>query len=120
MIASPHKCTGLSAALPFFFPFGPLPIYTKLLTIFLTFVPCFIILSINSEGLFYAFYCGTLIVWLDMEVKVRIADSTCVDNGGPETNVNGTPLHYRPCWDDLRIALFFLFFVQVAFFGTGK
>ena len=27
---------------------------------------------------------------------------------------------YRMRVDDVRIALFFLFFVQVAFFGTGK
>ena len=27
---------------------------------------------------------------------------------------------YQPRADDLRIALFFLFFVQVAFFGTGN
>ena len=27
---------------------------------------------------------------------------------------------YRPRADDLRISLFFLFFVQVAFFGTGN
>ena len=28
--------------------------------------------------------------------------------------------HYTPQSDDIRIAMFFLFFVQVAFFGTGK
>lgn len=27
---------------------------------------------------------------------------------------------YTPQADDVRIAIFFLFFVQVAFFGTGK
>ena len=27
---------------------------------------------------------------------------------------------YTPQSDDIRIAMFFLFFVQVAFFGTGK
>jgi hypothetical protein len=30
------------------------------------------------------------------------------------------PVGYLPRADDLRIALFFLFFVQVAFFGTGN
>ncbi len=80
----------------------------RLLILFLTFAPCFVILSISAEGLFYAAYCATLVVWIEVETKLR--PQTLKDRAQP----------YVPSKDDVRIALFFLFFVQVAFFGTGK
>jgi hypothetical protein len=47
-------------------------------------------------------------LWIEIEAAIRI---------WPSTREVGTYQFQR---DDLRIALFFLFFVQVAFFGTGK
>lgn len=115
------------------FPFHIQSRRAKLLTLFLAFAPCFIILSICAEGLFYLLYCTTLVVWIETETAVRktIASERPVVRNGPILlkggdkrsnggNENKLESEYKPCADDVRIALFFLFFVQVAFFGTGK
>ena len=69
----------------------------------------------------------TLLVWVDVETKVRSASTPIVANGLDSTDGRAKlektvsrNRGYVPRADDLRIALFFLFFVQVAFFGTGK
>ena len=46
--------------------------------------------------------------------ETKAATETGTDDG------EGRKGGYRMRVDDVRIALFFLFFVQVAFFGTGK
>ncbi|KAG6880001.1 hypothetical protein C0992_008208 [Termitomyces sp. T32_za158] len=88
--------------------------FSKFLVYFLGFGPCFVILSISIEGLFYVSYSFVLATWVVVESVVR--------NGRlPETTTQRerTKVYlFQP--DDLRIALFFLFFVQVGFFGTGK
>ncbi|TFK61033.1 PigN-domain-containing protein [Pluteus cervinus] len=99
-----------SSILPFIYPIKHTTIESKLLMFFMGFGPCFVILSISVEGLFYTAYFVTLVTWIDLEVALRthrkkialVADA------------------YRIQSDDLRIALFFLFFVQVGFFGTGN
>ncbi|KAG6873897.1 hypothetical protein C0995_009676 [Termitomyces sp. Mi166 len=70
--------------------------FSKFLAYFLGFGPCFVILSISVEGLFYVAYSFVLATGNE-RAKVYL---------------------FQP--DDLRTALFFLFFVQVGFFGTGK
>ncbi|KAF8165903.1 Phosphatidylinositolglycan class N-domain-containing protein [Crassisporium funariophilum] len=98
----------------------------KLLMYFLGFGPCFVILSISVEGLFYAAYSVTLVAWIEVERAVR--SSHAVQVQVPELakadELHKTPTLpsavYRFCPDDLRIALFFLFFVQIGFFGTGN
>lgn len=91
-------------------------------------------MSICAEGLFYVAYCATLFVWVEVEAAVRAAQlresghqtSNLVGSevGGIErNNESKKKLHeddYKLRMEDVRIALFFLFFVQVAFFGTGK
>ncbi len=69
--------------------------------------PCFIILAISVEGLFFAAYSITLLAWVDVEAALR-----------PARPGQSSVYHFQA--DDLRIVLFFLFFVQVGFFGTGK
>jgi phosphatidylinositol glycan class N len=81
---------------------------SKILMFFLGFGPCFIILSISVEGLFFLAYSATLILWIEVEEALR-----------QHHNLKWTKTYHFQ-GDDLRIALFFLFFVQVAFFGTGK
>jgi phosphatidylinositol glycan class N len=121
----------------------------RLLGVFLTFAPLFVILSISVEGLFYATFSVTLAVWREVESALReqtpnSASPKSLSTGSTVTVVKEQPvdakqvagtdsdvdkagqeqttpsLAYKPQADDLRIALFFLFFVQVAFFGTGK
>ena len=69
------------------------------------------ILSISVEGLFYLSFSATLALWIELEVTLR-----------PHANDPGRKIAkpYRFQADDMRIALFFLFFVQSAFFGIGK
>jgi GPI ethanolamine phosphate transferase 1 len=76
---------------------------------FLGFGVCFVILSISVEGLFYLAYSATLIIWIEVEAALRHV---------PGSSVKPVASGFRA--DDARIALFFLFFVQIAFFGTGK
>jgi hypothetical protein len=81
---------------------------SRTLAIFLGFAPCFVILSISVEGLFYVAYTTTLVLWIEVEDAVQQR---------PRDKARKA---YRFQADDLRVALIFLFFVQVAFFGTGK
>lgn len=85
------------------------------MTLFLAFSVCFVVLSISVEGLFYSAFTCNLLLWIDVETAVR---KNSGDNGS--TSEVAWSNDYRFQADDVRIALFFLFFVQVAFFGTGK
>ncbi|KAF8204456.1 Phosphatidylinositolglycan class N-domain-containing protein [Mycena galopus ATCC 62051] len=85
---------------------------SKILMYFLAFGPCFVILSISVEGLFYVAYSITLALWIEVEKSLR-SDLERVKK-------SKSVLQYRFQPDDIRIALFFLFFVQVGFFGTGN
>jgi len=118
------SATGLSSLSPvissFFFT-APRTAEGRLLTYFLAFCPCFVILSINAEGLFYVSYCTTLYLWTLVEEGAR------PEKTKHRATLNDDDLKYGSGWnprrlrlDDVRIALFFLFFVQVGFFGTGK
>lgn len=81
---------------------------------FLGFGPLFIILSISIEGLYYAVYFVTLLLWIEVEAGLReykIAQRTKSSGAHDDNGIEP---------DNLRIALMFLFFVQVGFFGTGK
>lgn len=110
--------------------------YSKLLSIVLAFGPLFVILAISVEGLYFLAFAGALVAWVEAEVALRAGASSNKDVDG-KALVNGVDgkeqqikddkrtkvaasLAYTPRADDLRIALFFLLFVQVAFFGFGK
>ncbi|KAF8345663.1 Phosphatidylinositolglycan class N-domain-containing protein [Amanita rubescens] len=127
----------VSATLPFLHLPMHRTISSRVLTYFLGFGPCFVILSISAEGMFYSAYSVTLVMWILVEGIVRkyrqavsigtlspaVASSASTtsnssSDGGKEGQTK--PGGYRFQLDDLRIALFFLFFVQVGFFGTGK
>lgn len=86
----------------------------------------FIILSISVEGLFFVSYSVTLLTWVkvecivhperDFKKKEHLAGKEIKES---EVALSRSRVYsFQP--DDLRIALFFLFFVQVGFFGTGK
>ena len=85
------------------------------------------ILSISVEGLFFLSYSALLVVWVEVEVAIRPSTSRTdkptevpAEGRGGTSGVAMVAAKYQPRADDLRIALFFLFFVQVAFFGTGN
>ncbi|EPS30736.1 hypothetical protein PDE_05688 [Penicillium oxalicum 114-2] len=128
-----------SLSLPFFHRFCPNSNYLhRLMVIFLTFSPTFIILTISWEGLFYFVFCMTLVTWVRLEhaVYVHTAASAphsvkIVNNGSaasPEaasntttTTVDGQSYSYRALTlSDTRVALFFFFLLQSGFFSTGN
>ncbi|RPB28672.1 PigN-domain-containing protein [Terfezia boudieri ATCC MYA-4762] len=74
-----------------------------LVVVFLAFSPIFVILTISYEGLFYVIFCITLVTWVRIETLQA------------EMQV------FRPLnLADTRVALFFFFLIQIAFFGTGN
>ena len=105
----------IASAFPFVYNLRRLPGLARLVVFFLAFSVCFVILSISVEGLFYFAFSATLLLWVEVEAAVRATDIVQARNGDAEKLSA-----YKPRADDLRIAVFFLFFVQVAFFGTGK
>lgn len=82
----------------------------RLMVIFLTCAPSFVILTISYEGLFYVAFSITLFVWMRLEYQVHAASSSGTAEG-----------QYRPLQlADARTALFFMVLLQSAFFSTGN
>ncbi|KAH0582173.1 hypothetical protein H2248_011824 [Termitomyces sp. 'cryptogamus'] len=88
--------------------------FSVFLAYFLGFGPWFVILSISVEGLFYVAYSSVLVIWVVVESTVRLGRLPSAASVTEESKV----YLFQP--DDLRMALFFLFFVQVGFFGAGN
>ncbi|KAJ4291868.1 Glycosyl phosphatidyl inositol anchor synthesis [Kalmusia sp. IMI 367209] len=106
----------------------------RLVVIFLQFAPTFIILTISYEGLFYFAFCSCLFSWMRLEHKVYLFTSESTDGAA----VGANPLKpavaaatdrltaiktgdYRSLTlADARIALFFFFFIQSAFFSASN
>ncbi|KAL3236569.1 mannose-ethanolamine phosphotransferase MCD4 [Nakaseomyces bracarensis] len=78
----------------------------RLLTIYLTFAPAFLILSISFEALFYFIFTIYLVQWIQIEktIKEMKEESSSKNN-----------------WLQLlRVAVIGFFLQQIAFFGTGN
>ncbi|KAI0370992.1 PigN-domain-containing protein [Pilatotrama ljubarskyi] len=117
-----------SIVTPFVLPVPSTNPYGRLLSFFLGFGACFVWLAIRVEGLFYIAYSLTLCLWVEVETALRRHTLAKGSQGAGHVDASITKeaqqvkdaSTYRPQADDLRIAVFFLFFVQVAFFGTGN
>ncbi|KAE8355067.1 GPI ethanolamine phosphate transferase 1 [Aspergillus coremiiformis] len=109
----------------------------RLMIIFLTFSPTFIILTISYEGLFYFVFCMTLLTWVRLEHAIYLQTAAPVNeqaysaangslppkkpNSGTTVVVDGHSYRYRRLSvSDARVALFFFFLLQSAFFSTGN
>ncbi|KAI8639449.1 Phosphatidylinositolglycan class N-domain-containing protein [Parasitella parasitica] len=79
---------------------------TRLLIICFAFAPLMTLLSISYELLFYVFFCTTVLIWLEVERALYKGTRSAANR----------PLK----GSDGRAVLFFLFFIDVAFFGTGN
>ena len=130
-----------SLAIPFLHSLHPNKHYLhRLVIIFLTFSPVFVILTISYEGLFYFVFCMYLVMWVRLEHHVysfsighdvwsfspRLepkALGPALDSISPElSRYNESDIRqYRALnLSDARTALFFLFLLQAAFFLTGN
>ncbi|KAL4993598.1 Phosphatidylinositolglycan class N-domain-containing protein [Aspergillus recurvatus] len=106
----------------------------RLMIIFLTFSPTFIILTISYEGLFYFAFCMTLVTWVRLEHTTYVYTAKPVTKQAQETPeppkkastdatavVDGETYRFRTLTvSDARVALFFFFLLQSAFFSTGN
>lgn len=102
---------------------------------FLQFAPTFIILSISFEGLFYFAFCMCLFSWMRLEHQVYL-HTTSIPKAIPQPRSSIDPAvaaaedhppmpaqttEYRSLTlSDARIALFFFFFIQSAFFSASN
>ncbi|KAL1962009.1 hypothetical protein VTN77DRAFT_653 [Rasamsonia byssochlamydoides] len=127
-----------SLLLPFAHRLYPNSYYLhRLVMVFLTFSPTFVILTISYEGLFYFVFCMTLVTWVRMEHAIYVynkppaakpseqkqADNEPENSSGAtaKTTVRGETYEYRALTlSDARVALFFFFLLQSAFFSTGN
>ena len=100
----------------------------RLMIIFLTFAPIFVILTISYEGLFYLAFCITLITWVRLEhsiytfIKSHSMSSLLSksSNGSALPASLSSPAYRSLTPSDARTSLFFLTLLQSAFFSTGN
>ncbi|KAB5577758.1 GPI ethanolamine phosphate transferase 1 [Coniochaeta sp. 2T2.1] len=109
----------------------------RLLVIFLTCAPTFVILTISYEGLFYVAFSVTLVCWVRLEHEIFLFTtstnpSSSTASKTTTTTTNGTaaakkentthlPAPFRPLTlHDARVSLFFFVLLQSAFFSTGN
>lgn len=127
-----------SLLLPFFHRLYPNSHYLhRLMVLFLTFSPTFVILTTSYEGLFYFVFCMTVLTWVRLEHAVYVHTAAPVSrkpraNEDPSVvskkpsqeataTVDGQTYRYRTLSiSDSRVALFFFFLLQSAFFSTGN
>ena len=124
-----------SVTLPFLHRFAPNNHYLhRLVVIFLTFSPCFILLTISYEGLFYFTFCATLLTWVRLEhaiyrhhtshsptINGNHVNGTVITSTTPSsTDITPRKTYRALSLLDLRTSLFFLFLLQSAFFSTGN
>ncbi|KAG9231212.1 GPI ethanolamine phosphate transferas-like protein [Amylocarpus encephaloides] len=114
----------LSLIMPFFHRLAPNNHYVhRLMVLFLTFAPTFVILTISYEGLFYLGFCIVLFAWVSMEHSVYIFSkpSPAKTNGNAAMPASLVSSSYRTLTlSDARVSLFFLTLLQAAFFCTGN
>ena len=128
-----------SLAVPFLHGLRPNSHYIhRLAVIFLAFAPSFIILTISYEGLFYFTFCLCLFSWVRLEHHIYSYTASQLSKAVSSPTETPNPLkpalasaanrlaslksgNYRALsLADARISLFFLFFLQSAFFSTGN
>jgi len=88
----------------------------RLMVIFLTFAPLFVILTISVEGIFYLGFSIALITWVRLEHNIYKFTNPSSPN---PTSLSSSPFRSLTL-ADARIALFFLTLLQSAFFSTGN
>ena len=106
--------------------------YRRLFTIYLSYASVMILLSICYEVSFYVFFSCTLCLWLELERRLYsnqemepLISSVALNMTKSKDSFRSlspsfSPLTRSLVGSDLRLASYFLFFINVAFFGTGN
>ena len=94
----------------------------RLMVIFLTCAPTFVILTISYEGLFYMAFSILLLAWVRLEYSVQqFVTKDIKQEVGADKKIVRAPGSFRPlALSDARVALFFMVLLQSAFFSTGN
>ncbi|KDN63802.1 putative phosphatidylinositolglycan class N [Colletotrichum sublineola] len=99
----------------------------RLMTVFLTCAPTFVILTISYEGLFYVAFSILLVAWVGLEHHVFTFSKSPADerrsqsNGTANKEPGLSPPGFRALTlADARVSLFFFVLLQSAFFSTGN
>ncbi|EFQ27563.1 phosphatidylinositolglycan class N [Colletotrichum graminicola] len=99
----------------------------RLMTMFLTCAPTFVILTISYEGLFYVAFSILLVSWVGLEHRVFAFSKRFADERRSQSNgtANEEPRLSPPAFRaltlaDARVSLFFFVLLQSAFFSTGN
>ncbi|KAJ2709671.1 Glycosyl phosphatidyl inositol anchor synthesis [Coemansia spiralis] len=102
----------------------------RLVTIYLGFAAPFVLLTVSYECLFYIAYAAVLLLWLSLEralyheraellLLARAPAAPRLSRLAPQ-GPPPSPSGRRLGLSDMRTGIMFLFFVNVAFFGTGN
>ncbi|KAF9363165.1 Glycosyl phosphatidyl inositol anchor synthesis [Mortierella sp. NVP85] len=106
----------------------------RMVVIYLSFAPTFVLLATSYESIFYFFLSTTLLSWLMLERKIYsasemqpLSDTISSEKrtmASPSSSTSQVVTLENPTRGlgpkDARLAIFFLFFINVAFFGTGN
>ncbi|KAM0438874.1 hypothetical protein ACHAPT_001635 [Fusarium lateritium] len=94
----------------------------RLVVIFLTCAPTFVILTISYESLFYVAFSITLLAWVRLEYAYQAFTQGKAEQEGVVGEQQKRELGaFRPLTlSDARVALFFMVLLQSAFFSTGN
>lgn len=99
----------------------------RLMTMFLTCAPTFVILTISYEGLFYVAFSILLVAWVGLEHRVFVLNGSSPEeqrlqhNGTSNIGPDKSPWSPRALTlADARVSLFFFVLLQSAFFSTGN
>ncbi|KAI1099893.1 GPI ethanolamine phosphate transferase 1 [Jackrogersella minutella] len=99
----------------------------RLLVMFLTCAPTFVILTISYEGLFYFVFSLMLVTWVRFEhhsyefLQASKKASAGEEKSAIKTTPDAVVSKFRPlALSDARVALFFFVLLQSAFFSTGN
>ncbi|CAG5124119.1 unnamed protein product [Candidula unifasciata] len=115
---------GLSCLLPLL---GPTTLRERLFSLSLSFLTTYLLLSITYEGYFFLSLLSLLYFWLKMEYETlgrsshhKLHEVDFKLEGLIKDNISSATFSRHLEISDLRRAFFFIFFILMAFFGTGN
>ncbi|KAF4825264.1 GPI ethanolamine phosphate transferase 1 [Colletotrichum tropicale] len=99
----------------------------RLMSLFLTCAPSFVILTLSYEGLFYVTFSILLVAWVSLEHRIFVFGDVASEHRQPTSNGSAAksqsvpqPVFRALTLADARVALFFFVLLQSAFFSTGN